>query len=150
MNDHVHKESKGRNWCLILGCGCLVVILIGVALVGFGVWGFGQWLGDMTVVSGAVDRAAAHPEVAEALGLPIEAGFGFSGSISIQDDRGKAEFTVPLDGSRNDGTLAVQARREKGVWIYESLEVTVAGQDLTIDVPTDPIVDDSADEAIEI
>lgn len=130
--DLVPRQSWwGRNWkwvvpvgCLglLLSCGCLGAVLFGAAFQTV------KSLGGTSVVVDAVAQAKQSPEVQEALGADIQAGLSVSGSFQSSNDRGSADLSIPLDGSKTDGTLYVEAYRDGEQWRYTRLEVAVPGR----------------------
>jgi hypothetical protein len=118
-----------RNWKWVLGggclgillsCGCLSAIIFGVtysALKGTGVY------------VDAVAAATQSHEVQEALGAPVDAGFMMQGSVNVDDEGGRANFSVPLQGSKKEGSLRVEAYKQGGDWHFTTLTVEVPGQD---------------------
>jgi hypothetical protein len=123
-----------RNWkwvvpsgCLgiLLSCGCLGALIFGLT------W---QTLRSTGVFVEAVAQAKQSPEVRQALGEPIEAGMMLQGSIETHNgDRGSANFSVPLKGSKAEGTLFVEAYKNGEKWQFTTLAVEVPGRP-TIDL----------------
>jgi hypothetical protein len=118
-----------RNWkwvigggCLgiLLSCGCLSAVIFGVTY---------SALKGSSVYVDAVATAKQSPEVREALGEPVEAGFTMQGSVNVGDEGGRANFSVPLQGSKKEGSLKVEAFKQGGDWQFTTLRVEVAGQD---------------------
>jgi len=117
----------GRNWkwavgggCLgiLLACGCLGAVLSGIlysTVKGSGIY------------TDAVAAATQSPEVREALGEPVSAGFP-QGSVNVDDNGGQADFSVPLQGSKKEGSLKVEAFKRGGDWSFTTLQVEVPGQ----------------------
>jgi hypothetical protein len=103
-----------------------------------GVFGLGTWLTVSKVIQSspsyveAFSKANQNPEVTAALGTPITPGFGMSGSINQQNDTGSADFTVPLKGTKGEGSMHVVARLSGGRWQYSRIDVVAGGK--TIDV----------------
>ena len=48
-----------------------------------------------------------------------------NGAISLKNDNGNADYSVPLMGSKGKGTLFVVAEKFDGEWIYEELYVII-------------------------
>jgi hypothetical protein len=117
-----------RNWkwvvgggCLgiLLSCGCLGAVIFGVTY---------SALKSTGVYTDAVAAATQSPEVREALGEPVSAGFMMTGSVNVNDDGGRADFSVPLQGSKKEGSLKVKAFKRGGDWSFTTLQVEVPGQ----------------------
>ncbi len=118
----------GRNWkwvvptgCLglLLSCGCLGALIFGAAF---------QSLRSASVVVEAVALAKQSPEVRQVLGENIQAGLAVSGSFQSSNDRGSADVSIPLDGSKADGTLHVEAYKDGEQWKFTQLQVDVPGR----------------------
>jgi len=108
----------------------LVFAVFGVGLVGLLFTG----LKTSEPYTEAVELARRHPDVVEALGEPLEAGWLTSGSISISGSSGEAEFSIPIHGPRGHGTIHVVATKEAGQWAFELLEVEIEGRNKRIDL----------------
>jgi hypothetical protein len=76
----------------------------------------------------AVARAEANPQVRAELGEPIREGWWVMGHIRTTGPSGNAAISVPLKGSRKDGTLHAVAHKSAGIWQYDTLEVAVEGR----------------------
>lgn len=133
-----------RNWKWLLPVGCLVPMVFCVVM------GLGAYVGVSKVIqssgayTGAIREVNANPEVAATLGTPVEAGLGLSGSVNEKNSGGSADFTVPITGSKGEGSLHVVGRRSNGQWSYSTIDVTAGGK--TIDVLADAQPQDLPDE----
>ncbi|WP_163998129.1 cytochrome c oxidase assembly factor Coa1 family protein [Pyxidicoccus caerfyrddinensis] len=116
-----------RNWkwmvpvgCLgiVASCGCLGAVL---AYAGF------SSLSKMGAYTEAVALATGDAEVQRALGAPIDPGLPRQSSVSSNNGRTEARFSIPLDGPKADGTLQVDAEQSEGgaEWHYRKLAVEV-------------------------
>lgn len=76
----------------------------------------------------AVARAEANPQVRADLGEPIREGWWVMGHIRMTGPSGNAALSIPLKGSRKDGTVYAVAHKSAGIWKYDTLEVAVEGQ----------------------
>lgn len=123
------KGCWGRNWKWLVPTGCLV-LLIGVggvvALIVFGVM---SAVKSSEVYRGSLAIAQSHPAAIERLGEPIKDGWFVTGNVNFQNERGNANFNIPLSGPKKSGRLVVQARYEGGEWLYEKLDLTPEGAD---------------------
>jgi hypothetical protein len=118
-----------RNWkwvvpvgCLLplLSCGCLLAVVLGAV---------GYSLKETGLQEDAVAAARQSTEVRAALGEDVHAtGLIPQGEISVQNGRGSASLTVPLAGSRGEGTLRAEALKEGQQWRFTVLQVEVPGQ----------------------
>jgi len=133
MNEEaVLKQTggKGRS-ALVVTCGIIMAVFVCTAIViglavGIIAFTFGS-LKSTAVYQEAVAQATDNPEVINALGEPIETGFFLSGSVNINNADGDAELSIPLSGSKRDGTLYVEAIKTSGEWNFHVLEVEVEG-----------------------
>lgn len=126
-------ESASSSGGCFKGVGCIVVVIaLGcLCLCGGGI------VGIFSVVTGAIKssqpytdglaRAEASPEVAQALGEPIQSGWMVSGSINVSNDDGECDIAVPISGPEGAGTLSIKATKTDGDWTYEKMEVRVDG-----------------------
>ncbi|PCI07298.1 MAG: hypothetical protein COB73_08515 [Flavobacteriaceae bacterium] len=120
------KSWFSRNWVwAVPGCGCVGVILFVVFGLGAAFFGLKNFVTNSTPYEYAVEQAVNNPEVIQILGDPVETDGMMSGNVSIQNESGNANFTVPLKGANGFGTLVVVAERFDGKWVYEDLYVDV-------------------------
>jgi hypothetical protein len=115
--------------CAPLSCLVIALVFVVVGICGgsifFGVMGL---IRNSDVVQGAVARAERDPEVAAALGTPLEVGWLPRGSINTSNGSGRADLTLPVSGPRGSGEMIVEAVSREGVWRYNRLMVTVGGR----------------------
>jgi hypothetical protein len=131
--------AHGKAWyenpwtCGTCGCclGCVVLPLVLVALLGGGL-AFTLW--QTGVVQEAGERAKASPALLEALGEPVEVGFLMQGEVNVDDEGGRADFSLPVSGPRGEGRLHVRAEREAGEWVFSELYAVVEGRRDPIDL----------------
>lgn len=123
------EEQKSwfkRNWIWVVpGCGCLGLILVVVFGLGAAFFGVKSVFESSSPYKHAVELAKTNPEIVELLGEPIETDGMMNGNISVQNDSGSANFSVPLKGPNGKATLVVLAERFDGEWVYEGLYVTI-------------------------
>ena len=121
-----------RNWKWLLPVGCLV------PMVCCGVFGAGTYFAVTKVIQSsgayteAITKVNQNPEVNELLGGPVMPGMGMSGSVKENDNSGSADFTVPIKGSKGEGSMHVVAVQANGVWTCTTIDVVAGGK--TIDV----------------
>lgn len=121
-----------RNWKWLVPVGCLVPLMC------CGVFGLGTYVAVSQVIQnsgaykGAIAQVNANAEVAATLGTPVTPGLGLSGSVKENNESGSADFSVPITGSKGEGSMHVVAQRRNGQWTYRTITVTAGGK--TIDV----------------
>lgn len=127
-----------RNWKWVVPGGCVTLLLLfGLFVAGIVGIAF-KAMKSSDVYREAVARATANPAVREALGEPIRTGWSLSGNIEVTGPSGRADVSIPLKGSRRDGTVYAVATKSAGRWSYDLLEVEVEGQGGRIDLLTAP------------
>ncbi|HEX9986271.1 MAG TPA: cytochrome c oxidase assembly factor Coa1 family protein [Thermoanaerobaculia bacterium] len=132
-----------RNWKWLVPAGCLLFIVgIGVFVVAIAGVAFTA-VKNSTPYGDALRIAQANPELAEALGTPMETGWSNSGTIRLNNDDGFADITVPLTGPKGKAKLQVRGTKTDGKWTYDILRAEVEGGK-TVDLleraahPTEP------------
>ena len=131
-----HRRSlSGRRGRLKLVVGLLlgVVLILAAIAVGF-VWFLMHWMKQADVVQDAMSRARSNPAVVQGLGVPIEAAWYVTGSISEIPTSGDADLAWPITGPKSKDTIYVTARKTAGTWQYSLLQVVVAGSNDKIDL----------------
>lgn len=73
----------------------------------------------------AVQVASHDPRSLSMLGGPVKPGWLVSGNISVQNDSGQADLSIPVQGSTHKGTIHVVAKKSQGEWTYDSLVLEV-------------------------
>ncbi len=124
------KSSTGKIIGFI-GCGCLGVILVGVAVIGLIFWGAGKALKSAEPYRDSIAAVEGNAAAAEALGTPIKPGFMPSGNFNFSNGEGKVDFSIPVSGPKGKGTLRVVGSKPAGAssWTYETWQLDVQGGD---------------------
>lgn len=86
----------------------------------------------------AMQTAARDPRVAARLGSPVHAGWLISGNISLNNDSGKADLSIPVEGPFHKGAIHVVARKSEGEWIYQQLTLKVEDGSARVDLLEPP------------
>lgn len=124
--DGTAPRSNGwqRNWKWFVPscCGSILVLIVVFSLAFFAVFR------RTDVFKDALDKAAANPQVRAELGEPIKEGWWVNGHLRTSGSTGNAALSIPLKGSRKDGTLYAVAHKSAGQWTYDRLEVAVDGR----------------------
>ncbi|HEX8560823.1 MAG TPA: cytochrome c oxidase assembly factor Coa1 family protein [Pyrinomonadaceae bacterium] len=153
------KGCWGRYWKVIVPAGCLSLILAAVVAVAGLLFAAMSALKSSEVYQGALKIAQSHPAAVGRLGEPVRDGWLVKGSVSYDAAGGAADFEIPLSGPKNSGTLFVRAVNPEGAWMYERLDLSVAGGE-TLSLldrrpdqpPASPPVDveEDADDAVAV
>ena len=82
----------------------------------------------------AFKKALASPAVSEKLGTPISRGWFLSGTWTVGKVSGSATVAIPIYGPRAKGTLFVVAKKDLGVWTFQTLQLAVEGDSERLDL----------------
>ncbi len=128
------KSWFARNWkwfvpTLILGLVLLLALFVGGLLT----FVFGL-LKSSEPYQHAVAVASSNPEVVRELGAPVVPGWYLTGSESESGSSGNADLAIPLKGKLHRGTVYVVAKKTKGVWSYDKLEMLVEGREIRVEL----------------
>ena len=127
----------GRNWKWFVPTGCLAILLLGVAFIAFIIAIVFGALKATDVYQTALTKAKRDPEVVNALGSPIEAGFFVSGNTNVSGSSGSADMTIPISGTKGKGAIHFVASKFAGKWSFSKLVVDVEKTGQTIDLIQD-------------
>lgn len=126
------RPRKNRTWIIattIVGAiGLIVLFVAGILAAVFGA------MKSSEPCQHAVQVATRDPRAVAALGAPVAAGWLLSGNINVSGPSGNADLAIPVSGSHRNGTIYVVARKSAGRWKYQTLELTVDGQEERIDL----------------
>ena len=126
MEEVSQKSWFGRNWLWVLPVGgCLTIILLFVFGVGAIFFGVSKMFTTSTPYEHAIQLAKSNTDVIEILGQPIETDGIISGNISLKNDDGEADFTIPIKGPNGKARITVVGEKEYGKWTYENLFVLI-------------------------
>ena len=108
-------------WLAVIGAATALVVSIPMAMK------------NSEAYALTLEAVRASPEVREALGEDLEAGFWVGGSLNIEaGGTGEARLNIPLEGSKGSGTAVAHASRFGGKWTMRLIAVLVAGSDTPI------------------
>ncbi|MGV0922602.1 cytochrome c oxidase assembly factor Coa1 family protein [Empedobacter tilapiae] len=120
------KSWFKRNWKWVVPVGCLsFVILFTGLLIGGLFWGFSKITSDNDVTKHAINIINQNPEVQQKLGTNIIKDGMFRGNISITNDTGEANVSVPIRGTKGSGTAIIVGEKEFDKWNYEKIIVQI-------------------------
>jgi hypothetical protein len=126
MEEVRQKSWFGRNWIWVVPVGgCLTLIIIGLVFIGSIFFGVTKMFKSSTPYEYALEQASQNREVALILGNTSESDGMISGNISINNNSGIADFSIPIKGSKGEGRIFVVAEKRNGEWIYEKLYVLI-------------------------
>ncbi len=130
MNEQQEKSWFSRNWMWAVpvggcGCGCLLLVLLFVFGIGAAIFGISNMISNSEPVEYAIEKATTNDIVVVILGDPIKKHGIPSGNISLDNNDGEVDFTIPLKGNKGKGTLVVKGIRVDGKWVYEDLYVRI-------------------------
>lgn len=119
MTERAKRPVKARGWLIaaIFAGGCLLLM----AFVAGIFWLVFSMMKSSDAYVDAVARARADPRVIARLGTPIEEGWFVTGTVSLQNDSGHANLSIPVSGPRGSGQLDVVARKTAGKWSFQRL-----------------------------
>lgn len=126
MSEQGQKSWFGRNWLWFIPLtGCLGFILLIILGLGAAFFGVSNMINNATPVEYAIELATKNELVIKNLGEPIEK-YGIpSGNISLTNDDGDVDFSIPIRGNIGEGTLVVRGIKIDGEWVYEDLYVRI-------------------------
>ena len=126
MSEQGQKSWFGRNWLWFIPLtGCLGFLLLIVLGLGAAFFGVSNMINNATPVEYAIELATKNELVIKNLGEPIEK-YGIpSGNISLTNDDGDVDFSIPIRGNIGEGTLVVRGIKIDGEWVYEDLYVRI-------------------------
>lgn len=128
------KDWYERNWKWAVPVGCLGALVVVAAVVAallafvFGVIRYSD------VYKESIAQARVNPQVARALGVPMEEGFFVFGSIHVSGPSGEADIAIPISGPKGSGTIYATAKKSAGLWHFTVLEVAIEGSEGRIDL----------------
>ena len=73
----------------------------------------------------ALQVASHDPRALSMLGGTVKPGWLVSGNISVQNDSGQADLSIPVQGPTHKGTIHVVAKKSEGEWTYDKLMLEV-------------------------
>jgi hypothetical protein len=84
---------------------------------------------DNDVVRATMVELKHNKEATSLLGEPIKKGLFVSGNYELKNSVGTADLSVPVEGPKAKGTVHVVANKKDGVWIINTLNLTVDGHE---------------------
>ncbi|MBN8640355.1 MAG: hypothetical protein J0L86_00960 [Flavobacteriales bacterium] len=119
-NDTLQRESWwNRNWKWFVPTGCLTLLVIAGLVIGGIVYSVSSFMKNSDVYVHSLEMAQKNPEVTSKIGSPIVTDGIAQGNISINNDVGDANLTIPVKGSKGSGSIQVVAQKTGKEWEYQ-------------------------------
>lgn len=132
MSDEISTEEFRQQTARNGGRRWVIAIAVGLGLLGLvPVFFLGGFKGSQPYQDG-IEAANRSPEVTQALGSPVEAGWPTTGSLSLNGLSGEADLRILVHGPNGRGTLYVAGRRENGQWKYYTFAIELRDRDRVI------------------
>ncbi len=112
-----HFRRVQRKWTM---WGVIMLIFSLVAVVGAVFFVFEALKSSEPYVM-AIDKVQVNREVQNIIGAPIKPGWWMVGNVSTEGTGGKADFSIPVEGSKKKGTISIKATKELNKWKIEQL-----------------------------
>lgn len=126
MSQQKQKSWFGRNWLWFIPLsGCLGIILLFVFGIGAAIFGVSKLITNSTPVEYAIEQASQNSKVISLLGEPIEKDGFPKGNISLHNNDGTVDFSIPIKGNKGEGNLIVKGIKTDGKWVFEELYVRI-------------------------
>ena len=130
------RAKKQVVWIIVtavLGVLLLIVLFVsGIVAVVFGA------MKSSDPYRFAMQTASHDRRVNATLGSPVHAGWLISGNISVNNDSGKADLSIPVRGPIHKGAIHVVATKSQGEWTYQQLTLKVEDSSERVDLLEPP------------
>ncbi len=117
-----------------IACGCVALIFVMGGCTAAMIGGVFWMLTQSEAYSQGLSMAQQDPRVQSALGTPIEAGFLVEGNVSIENDGGEADLTIPISGPNGSANVYIEGTKKDGVWTFHKVHCVIDGSNETIDL----------------
>ena len=127
MNESIEQKSWfRRNWMwLVPVSGCFTIILLFVLGIGATIFGVSKLFTESAPYEYALEQASNNAEVIEYLGENIESNGIMQGTISLKNNTGNANITIPIKGTKGKGSVTIVGEKLDGEWVYSALFVMI-------------------------
>ncbi|TYA73925.1 cytochrome c oxidase assembly factor Coa1 family protein [Seonamhaeicola marinus] len=126
MEELQRKNWFGRNWKWAVPIGeCLTLIVLGILGLGSLIFGVTKMFKSSEPYTYAFEQASVNENVVRLIGEPIETDGIINGNISLSDNDGDADFSIPIAGPKGKANIVIKAKKTDGDWSYEELYVTI-------------------------
>jgi hypothetical protein len=120
-------KGSGRNMPLVIGFGCLGLLVVGCLFVGAVVAAASLAMRSSDPYKMALAAAQRDPVVITALGAPVEPGWFTTGRVEVAGSTGQAALAIPISGPRGSAKVEAQAEKVAGSWKLNHLSVHLPG-----------------------
>ena len=118
------KSWFRRNWPWVVPLGgCLTLIVLAIFSIGALFYGVSEALTGSEPYEYAMQKANTNEQVIEALGEPVESNGLMNGTFNFKNNKGTADFSIPIKGPKGEGILYVMGSKENDQWSYSKLYV---------------------------
>ena len=122
-----------------VGCGgCLMVIASIVFFVVAIVGGVMLFLRSSEPCAETLRSAQNSPALQQALGEPMKMGWFLVGSVSITNESGSADISIPISGPKGSVRIRTRALRQDRVWSYQEMSTQLPSGEAVDLLPTLP------------
>ncbi len=127
MTEYIQQKSWfRRNWLWVVPAGgCLTIILLFIFGIGAAIFGVTKLFTESAPYTYALEQASNDERVIQFLGNSIESDGIMQGNISLSNNNGHADITIPIKGTKGSGSVTIIGEKEDGTWTYEKLFVTI-------------------------
>lgn len=106
------------GWGMAIGLPALFAVLM---------WSIVTMMTSSQPYQDSLAAIRSHPKLERSLGHPVEpVGWLVSGNIKYENDAGNASLSYAVAGPRGEGTVYLDANRQRGTWYFDSLVVVTA------------------------
>ncbi|MBC8755610.1 hypothetical protein H2O64_13110 [Kordia sp. YSTF-M3] len=128
------KNWWQRNWKWFVPTGCLTLIALFVVFIIAIFFTVTSMMKESTPYIESYQTAATNSYVIDRLGEPIEQKGTLQGNISITNNDGEANLTIPIRGPKGKGTIHVIGYKYNGKWSYDKMAIFIDASNETIDL----------------
>ncbi|MDT0557885.1 cytochrome c oxidase assembly factor Coa1 family protein [Ichthyenterobacterium sp. W332] len=135
MEQQKQKSWFARNWPWVIPVtGCLGLIVLLIVGAGAAIFGVSKMITNSEPYEYAIEQASTNKEVISLLGDSIESDGIMKGDISLSNDDGHVDITIPIKGKKGKGKVSIKGEKTDGVWDYESIYVTIksSGEEINL------------------
>ena len=122
MENNKSWFSKNKKW-VFPASGCLTIIVLGFIFAGVMIAQLTSHFKSTTPYKEAMSIVQNDAKAIELLGEPIVNEDDIDGAFKYEDGIGSADFEIPVEGSKSEGTLYVAAKKEGDTWTFQILKL---------------------------